>query len=56
VQVADVAATLQTMVAGQKVSTYNEGGEQYEVHARAEVTISPNMRTPAGATDPDLRA
>jgi len=35
VQVADVANTLQTMVAGQKISTYNEGGEQYEVHARA---------------------
>jgi hydrophobic/amphiphilic exporter-1 (mainly G- bacteria), HAE1 family len=35
VQVADVASTLQTMVAGQKISTYNEGGEQYEVHARA---------------------
>ncbi len=35
VQVADVAGTLQTMVAGQQISTYNEGGEQYEVHARA---------------------
>jgi HAE1 family hydrophobic/amphiphilic exporter-1 len=35
VQVADVASTLQTMVAGQKISDYNEGGEQYEVHARA---------------------
>jgi HAE1 family hydrophobic/amphiphilic exporter-1 len=44
VQVADVAATLQTMVAGQKISTYNEGGEQYEVHARA----LPSWRTSAG--------
>jgi hydrophobic/amphiphilic exporter-1 (mainly G- bacteria), HAE1 family len=44
VQVADVAATLQTMVAGQKISTYNEGGEQYEVHARAV----PSWRTSAG--------
>jgi hydrophobic/amphiphilic exporter-1 (mainly G- bacteria), HAE1 family len=35
VQVADVAGTLQTMVAGREISTYNEGGEQYEVHARA---------------------
>ena len=35
VQVADVAATLQTMVAGREISTYSEGGEQYEVHARA---------------------
>ena len=45
VQVADVAATLQTMVAGQKISTYNEGGEQYEVHARAV----PSWRTSAGS-------
>ena len=43
VQVADVASTLQTMVAGQKISTYNEGGEQYEVHARAV----PSWRTGA---------
>jgi hypothetical protein len=35
VQVADVATTLQTMVAGREISTYAEGGEQYEVHARA---------------------
>jgi HAE1 family hydrophobic/amphiphilic exporter-1 len=35
VQVADVAATLQTMVAGREITTYSEGGEQYEVHARA---------------------
>ena len=35
VQVADVASTLQTMVAGEKISTYNEDGEQYEVHVRA---------------------
>lgn len=35
VQVADVADTLQMMVGGRKISTYNEGGEQYEVHARA---------------------
>jgi HAE1 family hydrophobic/amphiphilic exporter-1 len=35
VQVADVANTLRVMVGGRKISTYNEGGEQYEVHARA---------------------
>ncbi len=34
-QVADVANTLRAMVGGRKISTYNEGGEQYEVHARA---------------------
>jgi HAE1 family hydrophobic/amphiphilic exporter-1 len=35
VQVADVADTLRVMVGGRKISTYNENGEQYEVHARA---------------------
>ncbi len=35
VQVADAADTLRMMVGGRKISTYNENGEQYEVHARA---------------------
>lgn len=35
VQVVDVAQALQYLVAGQKVSTYAEGGEQYEVRLRA---------------------
>ena len=35
VSVGDVASTLRLLVGGYKVSTYNEGGEQYEVHARA---------------------
>jgi HAE1 family hydrophobic/amphiphilic exporter-1 len=35
IQVADVADTLRVMVGGRKISTYNENGEQYEVHARA---------------------
>ncbi|RPI00150.1 MAG: efflux RND transporter permease subunit, partial [Zetaproteobacteria bacterium] len=35
VQVADVADTLRVMVGGRQISTYNENGEQYEVHARA---------------------
>jgi hydrophobic/amphiphilic exporter-1 (mainly G- bacteria), HAE1 family len=41
VQVADVAQALQLFVGGQKVSTYAEGGEQYEVRLRA----SPEYRT-----------
>jgi multidrug efflux pump subunit AcrB len=36
VSVADVAATLQLLVAGAKVSTYEEGGERFDVRARAE--------------------
>ena len=43
VQVADVADTLRVMVGGRKISTYNESGEQYEVHARAV----PHWRTTA---------
>jgi hydrophobe/amphiphile efflux-1 (HAE1) family protein len=35
VQVIDIAQALQYLVAGQKVSTYSEGGEQYEVRLRA---------------------
>lgn len=35
VRVIDVAQALQYLVAGQKVSTYAEGGEQYEVRMRA---------------------
>jgi HAE1 family hydrophobic/amphiphilic exporter-1 len=41
VQVVDVAQALQYLVAGQKVSNYSEGGEQYEVRLRA----SPEYRT-----------
>lgn len=36
VNVQDVATTLAVLVGGQKVSDYYEGGEQYEVHVRAE--------------------
>ncbi|MBI2393417.1 MAG: efflux RND transporter permease subunit [Deltaproteobacteria bacterium] len=35
VQVQDVASALRLLVGGMKVSTYEERGEQYEVHARA---------------------
>ncbi len=35
VQVVDIAQTLQLLVAGQKVSTYAEAGEQYEIRLRA---------------------
>lgn len=35
VNVADVAQSLRLLVGGDKISTYNENGEQYEVHIRA---------------------
>lgn len=36
VRVQDVAATLNVLVGGQDVSSYYEGGEEYEIHVRAE--------------------
>jgi hydrophobic/amphiphilic exporter-1 (mainly G- bacteria), HAE1 family len=36
VRVQDIAATLNYLVGGLKISDYYEGGEQYEVHLRAE--------------------
>ena len=35
VRVADVSQALNTLVAGQEATTFNEGTEQYEVHVRA---------------------
>lgn len=35
VNVADIAGALRLLVGGYEVTNYNEGGEQYEVHARA---------------------
>jgi HAE1 family hydrophobic/amphiphilic exporter-1 len=39
VSVADIANTLRLLVAGDKVSDYNEKGEQYEVHVRSIADI-----------------
>ncbi|HTM33332.1 MAG TPA: efflux RND transporter permease subunit [Vicinamibacterales bacterium] len=36
VPIADAAEALRLLVGGDQVTTYNEGGEQYEVHLRAE--------------------
>src|SRR5206468_9422580 len=36
VHVQDIASTLNVLVGGLKVTDYYEGGEQYEVHVRAE--------------------
>ena len=34
-QIGDAAEALRLLVGGDQVTTYNEGGEQYEVHLRA---------------------
>jgi HAE1 family hydrophobic/amphiphilic exporter-1 len=36
VQVSDAAEALRLLVGGDQVTTFNEGGEQYEVHVRAD--------------------
>ncbi|HJZ70057.1 MAG TPA: efflux RND transporter permease subunit [Blastocatellia bacterium] len=45
VNIADIAGSLRLLVGGDQVSTYNENGEQYEVHVRA----NENFRTDAGS-------
>ncbi len=45
VNVGDVSAALRLLVGGYEVTNYNENGEQYEVHARAEPG---NRADPAG--------
>jgi HAE1 family hydrophobic/amphiphilic exporter-1 len=45
VDIATVANTLQLLIGGLKVSTYQEGGEEYEVRARAAI----DYRTDLGA-------
>jgi HAE1 family hydrophobic/amphiphilic exporter-1 len=42
VQLSDAAEALRLLVGGDQVTTYNEGGEQYEVHVRA---VSGNRQT-----------
>lgn len=36
VNIADLSATLRLLVGGDDVSTYDEGGEQYDIHLRSE--------------------
>jgi HAE1 family hydrophobic/amphiphilic exporter-1 len=43
VSVMDAAMALRVLVGGVEVSTYTEGGEQYEVHMRAEAAYRRNL-------------
>jgi hydrophobic/amphiphilic exporter-1 (mainly G- bacteria), HAE1 family len=54
-QMADVAQTLQVMVGGRKISTYNEAGEQYEVHARSVARWRTDAEGLAQMTVPSAR-
>ena len=55
VQIADAAEALRLLVAGDQVTTYNEGGEQYEVHLRALVANRSTKEAIASLTVPSSR-
>ena len=55
VRIQDVAATLNVLVGGLKVTDYYEGGEQYEVHLRSEADYRKDPQGIAQATVPSPR-
>src|SRR5437667_10290308 len=55
VQIGDAAEALRLLVGGDQVSTYNEGGEQYEVHLRARAEDRSTQSAIAALTVPSAR-
>jgi HAE1 family hydrophobic/amphiphilic exporter-1 len=55
VQIGDAAEALRLLVGGDQVTTYNEGGEQYEVHLRARAENRTTQATIAALTVPSTR-
>jgi hydrophobic/amphiphilic exporter-1 (mainly G- bacteria), HAE1 family len=55
VQVADAAEALRVLVGGDQITTYNEGGEQYEVHLRARAENRTTEAAIAALTVPSSR-
>ncbi len=55
VQIADAAEALRLLVGGDQVTTYNEGGEQYEVHLRAQQADRSTQQAVAALTVPSAR-
>jgi HAE1 family hydrophobic/amphiphilic exporter-1 len=55
VQIGDAAEALRLLVGGDQVTTYNEGGEQYEVHLRARSENRSTEAAIAGLTVPSSR-
>jgi len=55
VQIADAAEALRLLVAGDQVTTYNEAGEQYEVHLRAQEVNRGSQEAIAGLPVPSSR-
>ncbi len=55
VNVQDIASTLNVLVGGQEVTSYMEGGEQYEVHVRAAAGDRRDPQGIAQAEVPSMR-
>ncbi|MGB7218981.1 MAG: efflux RND transporter permease subunit [Vicinamibacterales bacterium] len=55
VQISDAAEALRLLVGGDQVTTYNEGGEQYEVHLRARAIDRTTQQSVALLTVPSSR-
>ncbi len=55
VNVQDIASTLNVLVGGQEITSYMEGGEQYEVHVRAEESDRSDAQGIAQAEIPTMR-
>jgi HAE1 family hydrophobic/amphiphilic exporter-1 len=55
VSTADIAHVLRLLVAGDKVSSYNEGGEQYDIRVRALPELRNNLQNLALITVPSAR-
>jgi len=55
VQIGDAAEALRLLVGGDQVTTYNEGGEQYEVHLRAEAANRSTEQAIGALTVPSTR-
>ena len=55
VNVQDIASTLNVLVGGQEVTSFMEGGEQYEVHVRAQKSDRRDQQGIAQAEVPTLR-
>jgi HAE1 family hydrophobic/amphiphilic exporter-1 len=55
VQISDAADALRLLVGGDQVTTYNESGEQYEVHLRARAADRSSMQNIGTLTVPSAR-
>jgi HAE1 family hydrophobic/amphiphilic exporter-1 len=56
VRIQDVASTLNVLVGGQEITSYQESGEQYEVHVRAEERYRKDAAGIAQTEVPSTRA